>query len=327
MLRPSGWFTAARVQRLTAALRRIPGQAPGLPLDQAKRAVWEQCGGPFDETSDLLDLLRELSLISEAADAFVRTRVGNRVAKAVGRGDATEFGVLLVRAGFFHDQARALIEQATVHPDGSLTCPVRRFTSAAPQLLGILRMWDTVTGKATVTIPKELVAELDTVWALLPPIPEVPEVLTERKAVGDRAEMYTVQFERSRSVNPARIAWVARDSDLLGWDVEDRNSDPIRCIEVKGRRDGKQSFYISENEWRKVRELGRAYHFHFWGNIDLSRSPALEYAALRASGYPIIIEDFEVLVGRGDWVMTPVRWRAERPRPVDGEPGSSPNPD
>ena len=294
------------------ALRRIPGQAPGVPLGNAKRLVWDGCGGPFDEATVLLEVLQSLNLITETGQTLLRTRAGNQVSKAIGRGDATAFAVLLIRAGFFHDQARVVIEQGQMQADGSLACPPRTFISAAPQLLGILRYWDTVKVRPVVTIPQNLLSELDTVWALLPPAPELPEILTERKAVGDRAEMYSVQFERSRSADPARIAWVARDSDLLGWDVEDRNGSPTRCIEVKGRRDNKQTFYLSENEWRKLKELGGAYQLHFWGNIDLNRTPALEYAALRASGYPIVLDNFEALVSVGDWTMTPVRWRLER---------------
>ena len=121
--------------------------------------------------------------------------------------------------------------------------------------------------------------------------------------------MYTVQHERSRVSDPSGIAWVARDSDLLGWDVEDRTLSPIRCIEVKGRRDSMQQFYLSENELRKARELGSSYELHFWGNIDLNREPSVEYAVLRASGYPLVLPDFHSALTSGNWQVEPVRWR------------------
>lgn len=84
----------------------------------------------------------------------------------------------------------------------------------------------------------------------------LPGFALERKQVGDRAELYSVQTERSRIANPSVIAWVARESDTLGWDVEDRSVTPHRCVEVKGRRDGEVIFYLSENEWRRAHELG-----------------------------------------------------------------------
>jgi hypothetical protein len=68
---------------------------------------------------------------------------------------------------------------------------------------------------------------IDTVCALLPPQPDVPKWAAERRAVGDRAEMYIVQYERSRIVDATRIIWVSRDTDSLGWDVEDRSVTPI----------------------------------------------------------------------------------------------------
>lgn len=45
---------------------------------------------------------------------------------------------------------------------------------------------------------------------------------------------------------------------------------------------------------------------------DLRREPALEYAALRAAGYPLIIKDFAAQFAAGLWVATATRWRVMR---------------
>jgi len=280
-----------------------------MSLENKAHSLWTQCGGPFDEISQLVEVLRILDLITERDEAALRTRLGNKISKAAAAGDKTSLGLLLIRAGFFHDQARIIVEQGDIKTDGSLTCPLKIATAGGPQLLGVLAWWPEVQVRPLVVIPANLLGELNTVWALLPPKTELPQSLTDRKAIGDRAEMYTVQFERSRTANPSLIAWVSRDSDTLGWDVEDRTATPYRHIEVKGRRDNQQQFYLSENELRKATELGTAYELQFWGNIDLSRDPAVEYAALRADGYPVMHPNLREALDGGTFDVVPVRWR------------------
>lgn len=314
VVQPSNWLTAARLARASRGLCVVPGQAPGIPLNNLHQRLWEVCGGPFDEIAEIISLLRSLGLLQDADVTVVRSRVGNHLAKAIRRKEMSVFGLLLVRAGYFHDQARALIETGEMSADGDLRCVRRKATSAAPQLVGVLSWWSEVQVRQALFVPRHIVSELNTVWAMLPP-PKIPTFAQERKAVGDRAEMYSVQFERSRSLNPAAIAWVAQDSDEFGWDIEDRASVPVRRIEVKGRRDGELVFFLSENEFKKASAVRQSYQIHFWGEIDLSRHPAVEYASLRASGYPVIINDFLTLVDAGTWVLTPVRWRAELRKP------------
>ena len=305
----SSWFTGTRLNRLVQALREIPGQKPGIPGDVAARAVWRSCGGPFDEIPIVLEVIRALDLFAAGEESLTRSRLGNQIVKAAVKGDLTQLGLLLIRAGWFHDQARVLVEQGSVDLNGALTCGFKQASSGAPQLVGVLSWWVEVEIRPVLRVPASLVAELNTIWALLPPATVLPTSLAERKAVGDRAEMYTVQFERSRTSSPSSIHWVSRDSDLLGWDVEDRTQSGLRCIEVKGRRDGTPTFFFSENEYRKAEELGEAYEVHFWGGIDLGRTPAVEYAVLRAAGYPLRLAHFSALVRQGAWVMTPVRWK------------------
>lgn len=143
----------------------------------------------------------------------------------------------------------------------------------------------------------------------MPPPPDTPAWLTERKKIGDRAEMYSLQFERTKS-DPASIIWVARDTDSLGYDIEDRSRDELRCIEVKGRRDAEIIFFLSENEWNTAQRLGNHYEIHFWGEINLSTEPAIEYSALREAGYPIIFTNPASQIG-SRISATAVRWRME----------------
>lgn len=305
----SWWLTGVRLVRLGLMLRALSSALPGLPLDEAIRVMWRSCGGPHDEISQLLSLLKNLDLVNMQQGTLRRTKAGDKVAKAVLKGDSRPLGMILVRAGCFHDQARVLIECGKVDDQGNLHCQPKLAKAGAPQLLGVLAWWEEVSILPSVLIPKELLAELNTVWALLPPPTELPSWAEKRKEVGNRAEMYTVQCERSRTSNPSLVVWISRDSDSLGWDVEDRSSTPHRCIEVKGRRDSDVLFFLSDNELAKAHELGSRYEIHFWGGIDLARDPAVEYAALRAAGYPLVIENFAAQLTDGRWKATPIRWR------------------
>ncbi len=284
----SGWFTAARIRRLAKILEALPVQ--GHRPEERTRAVWRACGGPLDDVPALLGVLFELSLVEVRAEALRRTKAGQAVYQTSRLGDLRVLAMGLIRAGSFHDQARRLIECSEIRDDGSLSCSLRSARRQAPQLVGVLDYWPTVNLTPLLHVPADLLRELNTVWALLPPSEE-PTWVRERKAVGDRAEMYTVQLERTTR-NPSEIAWVARDDDTLGYDVEDRSTAPPRCIEVKGRRDAQVVFYMSANEWRRAQQLGENYEVHFWGEINLSRQPGAEYAALRALGYPRVYQDF-----------------------------------
>lgn len=308
----SAWLTAVRLRRLCTILRKLTSKSPGLPMPEAARGSWNACGGPFDEVPQLIGILAELGLLVRSENSIQRNGDGDRLAGAIGRGDLTGLGIALVRAGFFYDQARRLIESGAIGDDGGLRCPLKIARVGAPQLLGVLQWWKEVQLRPLVVVPKGLVGELNTVWALIPPSIDLPKWAAERKAIGDRAEMYTVQLERMRTHTPSQIYWVARDSDTLGWDVEDRANVPHRLIEVKGSRDLKPVFYLSENEWNKAHQFGPAYEVQFWGEVDLGRAPAIEFTALRTAGYPVVITNIASAIASGIWTATAVRWRVER---------------
>jgi hypothetical protein len=312
----SGWLTSIRFERLAQALCTIPSTLPAAPLDTVIRTIWRACGGPYDEVSQLLTILQELALVDVTDGMVRRTRAGDKAVRSAKNEDLKVLGMILIRAGCFYEQARLLIESGEVDANGNLHCPTKLVRANAPQLLAVLRCWEAVRSLPDVLIPKELLGELNTVWALLPPPVELPSWAAERKEVGNRAEMYTVQFQRTRIGTPALVVWVAQDSDTLGWDVEDHSVEPYQYIEVKGRRDHDQIFFLSENEWKRANELGPQYHIHFWGGIDLARDPAVEYAALTASGYPFVIANLAAEIAKNEWEAAAVRWRVSRTAPV-----------
>ena len=270
------------------------------------------CGGPYDEVGVILDLLERLDLVREGTRGLARRPAGDAVVRAARNRDYRPFGLVLIRGGHLANQARALIEAGSLDADRNLICETRPARSLGAQLIGILDWWPEVKLLPRVFVPAALAAELDTVWALLPPVVDVGDGAAERKAVGNRAEMYTVQMERSQSLDPSAILWVARDSDSLGWDVEDRAATLVRHIEVKGRRDDDVIFFLSENEWKKAQQLGPTYEVHFWGGIDLSRTPASEYATLRAAGYPLVIREACTAIAGPGFELRPVKWRVTK---------------
>lgn len=315
----ASWFTGTRLTLLGQVVQTVPAAPPGMRSNQAQLRLWRSCGGPYDEIEPLLGLLTRLGLVNEQQSIFRRSQIGNRVSSAASRGDLKPLCLELVRAGYFHDQARILIESGEVDEQGNLHCATRVARAGAPQLVGVLARWEAVKTLPFLFVPSDLVSELDSVWALLPPRSEQPAWADERKAVGDRAEMYSVQRERDKVANKSAIVWVSRDSDLLGWDVEDRSVNPHRLIEVKGRRDENPVFYMSENEWRKAHEFHTRYEIHFWGGIDLNRDPSKEYETLRVAGYPLVLVKLAVMLDEGQWTATPVRWRIQRAAEDDAE--------
>jgi hypothetical protein len=304
--RRSEWLTGVRIRRLAEVLLGTPSIPVGIGRRQAFRHLWKRCGGPLDETPVLVGILSGLKLLREDGESFKRTPAGDKLARTLRQRDDSALTLTLIRSGHFFDQVRLLLETGKIDA-GTLRCPIRTARVVAPQLVAIVEGWTGVSTYPDLVIPDAILQELNSVWALLPPEPETPKWAAERKAVGNRAEMYTVQLERTH-VSPSQILWVARDSDSLGFDVEDTSVSPTRCIEVKGRRDSDVVFYLSEREWEKAQELGERYEVHFWGEIDLGVEPAVEYAVLRSNGYPIVFKNPAKLIGI-TLASVPVKWR------------------
>jgi hypothetical protein len=249
----SEWLTGVRIARLKTVLLGISSIPIQVSTQEMHRFLWKKCGGLLDEVPLLIQILAILKLIRFDKHLPKRTPAGDTLARTLRR-DETILGLTLIRAGHFYDQARVLLATGTISDAGALSCPIRTARTVAPQLIAILETWPGVTTYPELSVPAAVVHELNSVWALLPPVTELPKWAAERKEVGNRAEMYTVQFERT-SISPSKILWVARDSDALGFDVEDISVIPSRCIEVKGRRDRDIVFYLSEQEWDKAQQL------------------------------------------------------------------------
>ncbi len=174
----------------------------------------------------------------------------------------------------------------------------------------MLQHWPDVITIPSLRIPTHLANELQAVWALLPP-PSATDAGTGalRKTIGDRGELYSYQYERLAAKQPNDIVWVARDDSNLGYDIEDRSAFPRRRIEVKASGEGAVRFFLSDNEWCKAHDDPKSYEVHFWGGIDLNSAPAVEYARLRAEGYPLVFVDLSALLANGSLRAEPVKWR------------------
>lgn len=303
------WLTGPRLERLAVALLTIGTNAPGVARGGAVSAIWRKCGGSHEEAQEVLEILACLKLVRIDNDFIRRAKSGNPIVRSLRAGDYRPLGLTIIRAGLFSQQARALIESGRIDADGNLVCLPRAAASVAPQLIGLLSRWPEFQSRPKVIVPSSLLNELSAVWALRTPEEAEPSWMSERRRVGKRAELYSLQCERSEAHDPSAIAWVAQDSDSLGWDIEDRSANPYRRIEVKGGRRENPVFFLSENEWRQAAIHGSSYEVQFWGNIDLQREEASEYASLRAIGFPIVISNIRGRIASGEWAATPVQWR------------------
>ncbi|MGV1005695.1 MAG: DUF3883 domain-containing protein [Candidatus Nanopelagicales bacterium] len=161
--------------------------------------------------------------------------------------------------------------------------------------------------------------ELDSVWNEVPPEMRTnwSDIDNKRRAVGERAEHYSMQLERSRGVGAIdRIVWVSRDDDDLGYDIEVKNVDSRerpRLVEVKGTSGRTVQFLLSSNEYDVAATAGESYEVQFWGRIDLARAPMEEYELLRTAGYPITIVNPARELGQEPWLIEPSQYRVTRP--------------
>ena len=303
------WLTGPRLDRLALALQAIGATRPGIARESAIRDIRRKCGGSHEEACQVLKILAALNLVRIDSDTIVRSDAGNRVVRSLRTGDYRTLGLTIIRAGLFSEQARSLLESGNADADGNLVCLPRAAMSVAPQLTGLLSRWPDFQLRPKVIIPSRVVNELAAVWALRTPEKLEYSQFSPGRRVGKRAELYSFQHERSEAQDPSAIAWVSKDSENLGWDIEDRTATPYRRIEVKGSRGEKPVFLLSENEWKQASIHGSNYEVQFWGNIDLQREEPGEYDYLRAIGFPIVLSNIRGKVASGEWTATPAQWR------------------
>jgi Domain of unknown function (DUF3883) len=311
----STWLTAVRTRRLLDILAAIPSRPPGIPVDDARLRLWRICGGSIDDVRRLIDVLIGAELVKEERGAFQRTRAGQRVVARRNTEGPRPLGLALLRAGYFHDQARLMLDMAAAEQDGNLSCPTRTARQRCPQLVGVLQFWPDVIVTSHIHIPEYLARELGTVWALLPPS-SPDEAISDaiRRNIGNRGEAYSYQLELLNAADRSHIVWVARDDSDLGYDIEDRSVNPRRRIEVKASGDIPVRFLMSDNEYRKSRDDPTSYEVHFWGGLDLNVDPAEEYTRLRRQGYPLIFTDLPARISAGEFEAQPTKWRLTKIR-------------
>jgi len=162
-----------------------------------------------------------------------------------------------------------------------------------------------------VRIPSDLFALIDAPWSLVP-IPKESEDIKE--AVGHRAEAYSFHLLRLESKFPSSIVWVSRDDQGLGYDIEDRSTGAVHRVEVKGSQGEEVRFLLTANEHKVAHQEPSSYEVHFWGEINLNRSPDLEFSTLRERGFPLRFEDLAAHLADNKLQATPTRYLVERGR-------------
>ena len=276
---------------------------PGIPSDRAPRIVWRICGGPQEDIPPLLDILTQSRLVAQ--NAIVRLTVeGRRVATQ----DHHQAGTLLARAliesGIFADQARRLVEVSADDGSGGLRCSRRDALGGSAQLVGLLRRFKGVELKGELSIPWNVAELVADVWMMLPERDDIGK--DPLKAIGDRGELYSYQFERSRAAAGTTVYWAARDDESLGYDIEVREP-RVRYVEAKASGATATRFFLSEPEWRFARNHAN-YEVQFWGDVTRTRRTADEYQQLREQGFPRLYRNVAQLVSDGVLDIEPTQY-------------------
>ena len=309
-------FTEVLVENLITCMVTIPSHhAGGVQRDSMMTMLQSRIGVARRSTEVLLACLIAMNLVSEVNGVVGRSPQGDRLRREIRDGGSHAVVPVIIRSGLMADQIRALRTILRRGPDG-YSCGRSAARAVAPQLVGLVcRMPDVIDG-GRLTIGSATGLELDSVWNELAPDSRTnwEDIEKRRKAIGDRAELYSLQLERSSHLGAIdNILWVSRDDDSLGYDIEVAAL-PTRRIEVKGSSGRDVQFFLSANEYRVAKRHGAAYEIHFWGDIDLRRGPRDDFERLRAAGYPICIVDPVEVLKDSPWKIEPSQYRVSRPR-------------
>lgn len=307
----SAHFTESFVERLLLVLVVIPSrQAGGMPLDDLPTLMQSRITGSRQAVMLLVSGLSTLRLVSIVDGVIARTTLGDRVRRQMRSDGSYPLAVAIVRSGIMASQIRAI--RAVLRKSGEgYVCSRVAAQSVAPQLVGLLARMPEVRIGGRITIGAAAGIELDSMWNELAPEGRIDwqEVEMRRKAIGDRAELYSMQLETSVQVGAREnVFWVSRDDDSLGYDIEVRGN-PIRRIEVKGSSGPDVKFLLSSNEYRVARTHRDAYEIHFWGKINLRLDPQDDFERLISAGYPIRISDPVAAFSNAPWRIEPSVYR------------------
>lgn len=307
-------FTEVVVEHLISCMATIPSHyAGGAGVESVFTLLQSRVGVAREPTQLLLACLSQLSLVTEVGGLLGRSPRGDRLRRDLRDHGSHPVATVILRSGFMADQIRALRSVLRRDADG-YSCGRGTAQAAAPQLVGLLTRLPDVTAGGQLVIGPETALELDSVWNESTPASRInwQDVEKRRKAVGDRAEQYSVQFERSAHVGAIdHITWVSRDDDSLGYDIEVAavTTRRLRRIEVKGSAGRDIQFFLSANEHRVAQRHGPDYEIHFWGGIDLRKDPRDDYERLRAAGYPVCIADPAETLSAAPWTIEPAQYR------------------
>jgi hypothetical protein len=280
-----------------------------MPEAIASRIVWNRVGGPINEVGVLLEVAASIGLIEATPDGIGRLPHGTRARERIRAGDVGAIGLHVLRSGAMADQARRLVEGAVLDPvTDCFRCP-RELRRDASQLIAILRLLDEIPSTGELLLTRATYERIGAVWVFMETTEHLPPWLQERQAVGRLAELYSWNRERLRSGDPSKVGWVSLDDDGLGYDIENRNVSPARCIEVKGSRGRDVQFSMSTNEMTKAELLAEQYEIHFWGRLSLKADREQQYEDLVASGFPLIIRNPFAEFNLGGWSVEPDGWR------------------
>lgn len=302
---PSGWFIAPRVRRLQRLIYLLPRRSPGISDGELTKTLRPQIDSPPEEIPQLVRILSHLGHIHIDLDRYILSRKGRRSATLSHDRGRREIAEDLIQSGLMHDQVRHVVEASAIDHDGMARSSVRQLRYAAPQLLGLLRAWPDIVGPSFVRIPPKLFALIDAPWSL---VPAPTEGDGTREAVGHRAEAYSFYLLRRESSCPSSVVWVSRDDQGLGYDIEDRSAGKIHRVEVKGSQGRDVRFLLTANEHDVAHQYTSGYEVHFWGEININRSPDVEFMTLREQGFPVRFEDLAAHFADHRLLATPTRY-------------------
>ncbi|WP_328381139.1 DUF3883 domain-containing protein [Micromonospora zamorensis] len=110
---------------------------------------------------------------------------------------------------------------------------------------------------------------------------------------------------------------MAHDDEGLGYDIEDLSSAPSRRIEVKASSGAEVRLILSVNEWAISQLNPDTYEVHFWGGVNLGRTPREEYLALTRAGFSLVFRNLQAHLAKGLLQAQPSQYVITVPKPYD----------
>lgn len=238
------------------------------------------------------------------SDDLMVTDAGRTAAEALNNRDWSIYATRLLELPWLQAQLHASLGAVSVDADGSLV-DRERVALHWPMLAVVLGWLPSVPGRGgNVRLPTHWLDRLH----FAPEPAEVPAWVQANAAVGNRAERYSLHFERSRTA-PAAVLWVASESDRYGYDIEVQEHSGIRAVEVKGSSTARRQFQLTGHELDVAGRLGGRYVVQFWGEIDTQSDMAEEYQRLRVRGYPIQYRNPAALIEAGELAVQASVWQ------------------